>query len=82
MVKKKSIDVSKHVLVPKHSKVSEREKVEILKRYNISLVQLPKILADDPALQDLDVNPGDVIKIVRQSQTAMESVFYRCVTNA
>jgi len=77
-----NLDISKHVLVPKHSKLSEEEVKKLLERYNVSLKQLPKILKTDPALQNLDAKPGDVIKIERQSPTVGKVNYYRVVTNA
>lgn len=73
-------DVSKHMLVPKHSKASDKEKNDVLEKYGITLRELPRILASDPAIQDLDVKEGDVIKIMRNSSSAGESIFYRRVT--
>jgi len=73
-------DVSKHVLVPKHSKVSDKEKNDLLEKYGITLRELPRIIASDPAIQDLDAKEGDVIKIMRNSVPAGESIFYRRVT--
>jgi len=70
-----------HVLVPKHEKLSDKEKTEILEKYNISLKQLPRISQSDPAIAHLDVEPGDLIKITRKSQTAGNSSFFRVVSN-
>ena len=78
---KKNIDVSKHILVPKHVKLSEKEKNDLLVKYDISIKQLPKILKTDPAIQGLNAKPGDIIKILRKSPTAGEALFYREVTN-
>lgn len=72
-------DVSEHALVPKHSKVSEKELKELFDRYSIQLENLPRMFRSDPALAALDVKEGDVVKIVRKSSTAGESVFYRRV---
>jgi DNA-directed RNA polymerase subunit H len=33
----------------------------------------------DKGLEDLDVRPGDIIKIARRSPTAGQSVYYRYV---
>ncbi|MBD3163620.1 DNA-directed RNA polymerase subunit H [Candidatus Woesearchaeota archaeon] len=74
-------DIKKHILVPKHSKVSEKEKKELLDKYNITVFDLPSIKRTDPGIKDLDVKIGDIIKITRQSPTAGESIFYRCVVN-
>jgi len=52
---------------------------EILKKYNSKPSQLPYVMISDKALEDLDVRPGDIIKITRKSPTAGESVYYRYV---
>ena len=69
------------MLIPKHAKLSEKEKAELLEKYNITLKELPKILKDDPAIAHLDVKNGDVVKITRRSPTAGEAIFYRGVIN-
>ena len=76
--KRKQI-VTKHILIPKHIKLSAKERDEVLARYNISLKELPKIKKDDPAIARLNVKEGDIIKIIRQSPTAGEAEFYRGV---
>ncbi|MBS3135587.1 DNA-directed RNA polymerase subunit H [Candidatus Woesearchaeota archaeon] len=78
---KSGFDIKKHFLVPKHTKVSEKEKSEVLEKYHISVYDLPLIVKNDPAIKELDVKPGDVVKILRKSPTAGEAVFYRCVIN-
>lgn len=75
----KKIDASKYVFVPKHSKASEKEKEELLKKYDISLSQLPRISKKDAALADINLKIGDVVKIIRKSHTSGEAVFYRVV---
>ncbi|MFH2027959.1 MAG: DNA-directed RNA polymerase subunit H [Nanoarchaeota archaeon] len=77
----KNIDVTKHILVPKHIVVSEKEKKELLEKYKISIAELPKILKTDAAIKPLNAKAGDVVKIVRNSPTAGESLFYRVVVN-
>lgn len=76
---KVSIDVSKHIFVPKHEIMPRREADEILLTYNARHEQLPFILLSDPALKDLDAKPGDTIKITRKSPTSGDSVYYRYV---
>lgn len=76
----KEIDVKEHIFVPKHEKVSEEEKKEILSKYNVSLKQLPKISPKDPAIKAMDVKPKDIIKVIRKSATAGEAVYYRVVS--
>jgi DNA-directed RNA polymerase subunit H len=82
MVKmRKKLKIDKHMLIPKHVKLSEKEKEDLFKRLGISSNELPKILKDDPAIQTLGAKAGDVIKVMRKSPTAGEAVFYRGVTN-
>lgn len=76
---KENESVTKHSLVPKHVKLNEKEKNEILTTYRISVKELPKISKKDPSIQHLDPNPGDVIKILRESKTAGQTIFYRGV---
>ena len=52
---------------------------QILKKYNTKPSQLPYIMISDKGIEDLDVRPGDIIKITRKSPTAGESVYYRYV---
>jgi len=78
---KKKFKVDKHILIPKHSKLSESQKEKLLEKYNISVKELPRILKTDPAIISLGAKPGDVIKITRKSQTAGEAIFYRVVVD-
>lgn len=75
------IDVAKHILVPKHTKLSEEEAKKVLEKFNVGKRQLPMIRPLDPALRGMDAKPGDVIKIERESPTAGKSEFYRVVIN-
>ena len=71
----------KHILIPTHEKISEKEKKELLTRYNVTIKQLPKISANDPALRGMDTKRHDVIRITRLSPTAGKTYFYRGVSN-
>ncbi|MBI3036940.1 DNA-directed RNA polymerase subunit H [Candidatus Woesearchaeota archaeon] len=75
----KKIDVRKHLLVPRHEKLSEKEKDEVLKSYSATTDDFPRILKRDAALQGINVKFGDMIKITRRSLTAGQTVFYRVV---
>jgi len=80
MVKPK-FDVNKHILVAEHIKVSAKDKEQILKKYNITADQLPRIALKDPAIAGLKPNVGDIIKVMRKSPTSGQIEFYRCVVN-
>jgi DNA-directed RNA polymerase subunit H len=68
-----------HNFIPKHQLLSEKEKQSLLESLHISIKELPKILASDSAIEDLDANPGDIIKITRISRSAGSSEYYRVV---
>jgi DNA-directed RNA polymerase subunit H len=78
---KKKFKADKHILIPKHIKLSEAQKDKLLEKYNISVKELPRILKTDSAIISLNTKPGDVIKITRKSLTASEAVFYRVVVD-
>ncbi|MEM3126688.1 MAG: DNA-directed RNA polymerase subunit H [Candidatus Woesearchaeota archaeon] len=80
--KKQGFQIKEHVLVPKLVKLSESQKEEILKKYNVTIKELPKISINDPSIQDLNVKPGDIVKIERDSPTAGKALYFRAVTEA
>ena len=80
-MKKPKFKVDKHILTPKHVKLGEREKVQLFEKYRVTSKEMPKILKTDSAIKELESKPGDVIKIIRKSPTAGESIFYRVVSD-
>lgn len=75
----KELEITKHELVPRQTLLSDKDKEELLKRYGIVLRQLPRMLASDPLVKLLNCKVGDVVKIIRKSETAGESEYYRVV---
>ena len=71
--------VKDHDLVPEHILLSPQESEEVLSRYGIEAPQLPKIHVSDPAAKEIGAKVNDVIKVIRRSPTAKESIFYRLV---
>jgi len=74
-------DIHTHTLVPKHTKLNEKEVEELLKKYNISKRQLPRISKKDPAIKDMKLKAGEIVKIKRKSPTSNEAFFYRVVVD-
>ena len=72
-----SFNVSSHQLVCKHSKVADAEKESLLKKYEITQHDLPKIMLQDPAIKSLGLKAGDIVKIERESKTAGKSAYFR-----
>jgi DNA-directed RNA polymerase subunit H (RpoH/RPB5) len=82
MIKEKvqiKFNLMDHDLVPTHEIISEKEKNEILKKYNIEANQLPKLLNSDPVAVSIGAKPGQIVKIIRNSHTANEAIAYRFV---
>jgi DNA-directed RNA polymerase subunit H len=78
-VEKKVVKVTNHIYQPKHEILSKEEAEQVMKKFNVRTNQLPYIMSNDKGLEDLDVRPGDILRITRKSPTAGESVYYRYV---
>ncbi|CAB4253622.1 similar to Saccharomyces cerevisiae YBR154C RPB5 RNA polymerase subunit ABC27, common to RNA polymerases I, II, and III [Maudiozyma barnettii] len=71
------VNITHHELVPKHIRLSEEEKVELLKRYRLKESQLPRIQRADPVALYLGLKRGEVVKIIRKSETSGRYASYR-----
>ncbi|CAK1367439.1 DNA-directed RNA polymerases I, II, and III subunit RPABC1 [Cercospora beticola] len=73
------VNISKHELVPKHLLLSPEEKQGLLVRYRLKDTQLPRIRSEDPMAKYLALRRGQVVKIIRKSETAGRYASYRTV---
>ena len=74
-----SFKIFDHDFVSKHELLTSEEREKILAEYKIQPYQLPRIRSSDPAVIAVGGNPGDIVKVIRNSQTAGKYVAYRYV---
>jgi len=76
-------NISHHNLVPHHRIISNKEKIEVLKRYNASSTNnFPKILREDPAAKYYGMRPNDVCEIKTDSIISGVYTKYRlCISD-
>jgi DNA-directed RNA polymerase subunit H len=79
--KKNSIVINKHNLMPKHSLCNDKEKQEILTKYNATIKEMPKISPNDAGLSALKAKQGDMVKIERNDIIMGKTYFYRVVSD-
>jgi len=76
LTKKKKIDVLLHKYVPQHVLLTKDETDDLLKEYKISVIDLPQMFEKDPVAIAIGAKEGDIVKIVRDSETSVSSVVY------
>ena len=70
-------DITEHKYQPKFALLTTTEKQNLLKKYNLTDGKLPIINMDDPIARYYGLLEGDIIKIIRSSETAGRYITYR-----
>ena len=75
-------NILEHKLVPKHTILDSVEVEEVLAKYHANIEHLPKLSRFDPVARAICIRPNQVCKIMRPSNTAGISLYYRVCINA
>jgi len=83
-------NLTKHVLVPKHIKLSKIEKESIIKKYEKNLDNFPILYINDPVSKYYCFKPNDLIEIKREygfasdnnANTVISDSFYRLIKSS
>jgi DNA-directed RNA polymerase I, II, and III subunit RPABC1 len=75
-------NVTKHFLVPTHIICTKIEKKKFLNSYSTTADKMPQIKQNDPIVRHFGASRGDLIKIIRNSETqlGLTSISYRIVS--
>ncbi|ONH94978.1 hypothetical protein PRUPE_7G043600 [Prunus persica] len=73
------VNITKHVLKPKHHVLTEQEKQKLLKKYNIEENQLPRLSRKDAIAQYYGLEKGQVVKVTYTGDITESHVTYRCI---
>ncbi len=78
-VQENQVVETRHYLVPEHVLIRKEKVDELMAELGIKKDSLPKISKLDPAIKLLKPEKGDIVKIIRDSNTAGQAIYYRRV---
>ncbi|ESQ52852.1 hypothetical protein EUTSA_v10017724mg [Eutrema salsugineum] len=73
------VNITKHVLRPKHQVLNDKEKKSLLKKFSIEEKQLPRLSKQDPTVRYYGLEEGQVVKVTYKDDLTESNVTYRCV---
>ncbi|XP_050234133.1 DNA-directed RNA polymerase V subunit 5C [Mercurialis annua] len=74
------VNITKHVLVPRHEILTTSQKQKLLNHYKSEDKQLPRMLATDATSRYYGFEKGQVVKIMYGAGLVESLVTYRCIT--
>uniref|UniRef100_A0A3Q7F7C1 RNA polymerase subunit H/Rpb5 C-terminal domain-containing protein n=1 Tax=Solanum lycopersicum TaxID=4081 RepID=A0A3Q7F7C1_SOLLC len=73
------VNITKHVLKPKHELLTNAEKEQLLKKYNLEEKQLPRMSQKDAIARYYGLEKGQVVKVTYNNEIIETHATYRCV---
>ncbi|XVE95809.1 hypothetical protein REPUB_Repub02eG0165100 [Reevesia pubescens] len=73
------VNITKHVLKPKHQVLTELEKQRLLQKYSIEEKHLPRLLKKDAIARYYGFERGQVVKVTYSGEITESHVTYRCI---
>jgi DNA-directed RNA polymerase I, II, and III subunit RPABC1 len=74
------VNITKHVLKPKHHVLTDQEKQKLLQQYSIDEKQLPRLLKKDAIAKYYGLEKGQVVKVTYDDEIIESHFTYRCVS--
>ncbi|KAL2895890.1 DNA-directed RNA polymerase V subunit 5A [Bienertia sinuspersici] len=74
------LNITKHVLKPKHQVLSPADKRKLLAKYNLQEHQLPRMSLKDAIVRYYGLQKGQVLKVMYSGEMTQSHVTYRCVS--
>jgi len=75
------VNIIDHALQPKFEVLSEKERENLFKSYQIKIEEMPEMLTTDRIARYYKLKENDIIRIIRPSITSGYSIFYRVLKN-
>ncbi|KAK4481680.1 hypothetical protein RD792_012587 [Penstemon davidsonii] len=73
------VNITKHELKPKHQVLTDKEKENLLNKYNIDEKQLPRMSQKDAIARYYGLEKGQVVKATYSGELTQLHVTYRCI---
>jgi len=73
------MNLIEHTYIPLHEILSNEESQQIIESYNTRKRDMPKILTNDPIARYYNMQPGQICRILRPSETSGYVPYYRLV---